>query len=74
MVVDDSALYRKVISDVIAEETNLQVVGTAPNGRIALMKIPDQSPDLIVLDMEMPEMDGLTTLRELARQHPNIRK
>lgn len=73
MVVDDSALYRKVISDVIAEETNLQVVGTAPNGRIALMKIPDQSPDLIVLDMEMPEMDGLTTLRELARQHPNVK-
>ncbi len=73
MVVDDSALYRKTISDVLSESPTVEVVAAAPNGRIALMKIPDYAPDLITLDMEMPEMDGLATLRELKTQHPKIK-
>ena len=73
MVVDDSALYRKTISDVLSEDANVEVVGAAPNGKIALMKIPDYAPDLITLDMEMPEMDGLATLHELKTKHPQIK-
>ncbi len=72
MVVDDSALYRKTITDVLAEDPAIEVVGSAPNGRIAMMKIPDLRPDLLTLDMEMPEMDGLATLRELTRNYPDI--
>ncbi len=72
MVVDDSALYRKTITDVLAEDPAIEVVGSAPNGRIAMMKIPELRPDLLTLDMEMPEMDGLATLRELTRNYPDI--
>ncbi len=73
MVVDDSALYRKAISDVLSENQQIKVVATAPNGRIALMKLPQCTPDLITLDMEMPEMDGMTTLKKLQKEHPSIK-
>lgn len=73
MVVDDSALYRKTIADVLAEDPAIEVVGSAPNGRIAMMKIPELQPDMLTLDMEMPEMDGIATLRELTLKHPRIK-
>ena len=68
LVVDDTVVYRKIVSDVLAELPGVQVVGTAPNGRIAMHKIERLRPDLLTLDLEMPEMDGLAVLREL-RQH-----
>ena len=67
LVVDDTVLYRKVLSDILARIPDVEVVGTASNGRIALAKIDQLKPDLLTLDFEMPEMDGLTTLRELQR-------
>ncbi|MCK9296562.1 MAG: chemotaxis response regulator protein-glutamate methylesterase [Desulfobulbaceae bacterium] len=67
LVVDDTVLYRKVLSDILAKIPDVEVVGTASNGRIALAKIDQLKPDLLTLDFEMPEMDGLTTLRELQR-------
>ncbi|RJX27309.1 MAG: chemotaxis response regulator protein-glutamate methylesterase [Desulfurivibrio sp.] len=67
LVVDDTVLYRKVLSDILAGIPDVEVVGTASNGRIALAKIEQLQPDLLTLDFEMPEMDGLTTLRELQR-------
>ncbi|MEW6519405.1 MAG: chemotaxis response regulator protein-glutamate methylesterase [Thermodesulfobacteriota bacterium] len=67
LVVDDTVLYRKVLSDILARIPDVEVVGTASNGRIALAKIEQLQPDLLTLDFEMPEMDGLTTLRELQR-------
>lgn len=73
MVVDDSALYRKAISDVLSEHEDVEVVATAPNGKLALAKIPDKAPDIITLDMEMPEMDGLTTLQNLKQEHGHIK-
>ncbi len=73
MVVDDSALYRKVISDVLSGHPGIDVVATAPNGKIAMNKISDCAPDLITLDMEMPEMDGLTTLQNLKDKHAQIK-
>ncbi|MCH8840519.1 MAG: chemotaxis response regulator protein-glutamate methylesterase [Planctomycetes bacterium] len=70
LVVDDSALYRKFVSSVLNEIADIEVVGTARNGRIGLEKIESLKPDLVTLDLEMPEMDGLTMLRELSdRDH-----
>ena len=67
LVVDDTALYRKVIKDILESITGIEVVGTAPNGKIALMKVEQLKPDMLTLDVEMPEMDGLETLRNLRR-------
>jgi len=67
MIVDDVAIVRRLVADALAVDPELQVVGMAANGREALAKIPSLAPDLIVLDYEMPEMDGLETLRELKR-------
>ena len=71
-MVDDTVLYRKVISDVLAMLPEVEVVGTASNGKIALNKIDQLQPDLLTLDFEMPVMDGLATLRELQRQKKNV--
>lgn len=66
LVIDDSALYRKFVSSVLEEIPGVEVVGTAINGRIGLEKIQSLKPDLITLDMEMPELDGLGLLRDLS--------
>jgi len=62
LVVDDSVVIRRVLSDTLSADTALEVVGTARDGRIALAKIPLLKPDLITLDVEMPGMNGLETL------------
>lgn len=72
LVVDDSVVVRRLVTDVLNEDPDIQVVGTAPNGRIALAKIPQLNPDLISLDVEMPVMDGLETLRELRQVYPDV--
>jgi len=66
LVVDDSALYRKFVTSVLSEIPDVEVIGTAPNGRIGFEKIQSLKPDLITLDIEMPELDGLGLLRELS--------
>lgn len=73
LVVDDSVVARRVISEILNKEDDLEVVGAAANGRIALAKIPRLQPDLITLDIDMPEMDGLTTLSEIRSRHPEVR-
>lgn len=70
LVVDDSALMRKIISDLLAEDPSLQVVGTASNGARALQQIKALDPDVVTLDVEMPVMDGLTTLEKIMQQKP----
>jgi two-component system, chemotaxis family, protein-glutamate methylesterase/glutaminase len=70
LVVDDSALMRKLIPQLIEGDADLQVIGTAMDGAFALKKIEEQRPDVITLDLEMPRMDGIETLRQIMRSHP----
>lgn len=70
MVVDDSAFMRFSISQHLNENPDLQVVGTASDGQEALKLIPQLQPDVITLDVEMPHMDGLTTLRQIMKTFP----
>jgi two-component system, chemotaxis family, protein-glutamate methylesterase/glutaminase len=72
LVVDDSVVVRRLVTDVLDEDQDIHVVGTAPNGQIALAKIPQLNPDVISLDVEMPVMDGLETLRELRKSFPDL--
>ncbi len=71
LVVDDAVVMRRLIGDVLAAEPDIEVV-TAANGRIGLAKLVQTSPDAVVLDIEMPELDGLGTLRELRTTHPKL--
>jgi two-component system, chemotaxis family, protein-glutamate methylesterase/glutaminase len=70
LIVDDSAIVRKVLSDALASEPDLEVVGTAPDPFVARDKIISLKPDVLTLDIEMPRMDGLTFLKKLMRFHP----
>jgi two-component system chemotaxis response regulator CheB len=65
MVVDDSVVVRKIVTDVLSEDPAIEVVGTAVNGRIALAKAESLKPDLITMDIEMPEMNGIEAVRAL---------
>ena len=67
LLVDDAVVVRKVLSQAIGQDPDLEVVATAVNGRVALTKFPAAKPDLVLLDVEMPEMDGLETVRELRK-------
>ncbi|HWY53152.1 MAG TPA: chemotaxis response regulator protein-glutamate methylesterase [Terriglobales bacterium] len=72
LVVDDSVVIRKLLSDTLAGDRTLEVVGVASDGRIALAKIPLLKPDLITLDIEMPVMDGLQTLAAVRKLYPKL--
>lgn len=72
LVVDDSVVVRRLVSDVLAADPGIEVVGTAANGRVAMAKIDQVNPDLVTLDIEMPVMDGLETLRHLRPKYPTL--
>jgi two-component system chemotaxis response regulator CheB len=70
LIVDDSAIVRKMLSTSLSSEVDVEVVGTAPDPFIARDKILILKPDVITLDIEMPRMDGITFLRKLMAHHP----
>jgi two-component system chemotaxis response regulator CheB len=70
LIVDDSAVVRKLVSDALGTDPAIEVVGTAIDPYIARDKILQLKPDVITLDLEMPRMDGLTFLKILMEQHP----
>lgn len=72
MIVDDTITYRSILRGVMESIPGTQVVETAHNGKNALLKLNTTSIDLILLDIEMPEMDGLETLEVLKGDHPEI--
>jgi two-component system chemotaxis response regulator CheB len=72
LVVDDTVVYRKIVSDVLTELPDVEVVGTASNGKIAMAKIATLKPDLLTLDIEMPEMNGLEVLTRIKAEDHDI--
>ncbi len=72
LLVDDSVVVRQTLVRVLDEDPELTVVGTAPDGRKALEIIPLFHPDLVLLDVEMPEMDGLQTLKQIRSLYPRL--
>ena len=68
LVVDDSALMRKLIPRILEQDPSIEVVGTAIDGNFALKKIEDRSPQVITLDLEMPGLNGIDTLKEIMRR------
>lgn len=70
LVVDDSAIVRKIFNEELSKESDIEVVGTAPDPYIARDKIVQLKPDVITLDIEMPRMDGLTFLKKLMKYYP----
>jgi two-component system, chemotaxis family, protein-glutamate methylesterase/glutaminase len=70
LIVDDSAVVRKIFSEELSKYPDIEVVGTAPDPFVARDKIVALTPDVITLDIEMPRMDGLTFLRKLMRYYP----
>jgi two-component system chemotaxis response regulator CheB len=72
LVVDDSVVIRRLLSTIIDEDPDLEVAGIAQNGRIGLERIEALKPDIVTLDVEMPELDGLQTLKELRKTNMTI--
>ncbi|WP_079709466.1 protein-glutamate methylesterase/protein-glutamine glutaminase [Paraliobacillus ryukyuensis] len=70
LVVDDSAFMRKMISDILNGHPKMNVIATARNGKDALEKLHELQPDVITLDVEMPIMDGMTTLQKIMAEKP----
>jgi two-component system chemotaxis response regulator CheB len=73
LVVDDSVVIRRLVTHALEQEPSIEVVGAAANGAIALTKVSQLNPDVITLDVEMPEVDGLEMLRQLRRQNTHVR-
>jgi two-component system, chemotaxis family, protein-glutamate methylesterase/glutaminase len=73
MVVDDSVVIRRLVTQALEQDPIIEVVGTASNGAIGLQRIPQFNPDVITLDIEMPDMNGLEMLRRIRREYPQLR-
>jgi two-component system chemotaxis response regulator CheB len=68
LVVDDSVVIRKIVSDLLSDDPEIEVIGTAVNGRVGVQKAEQLKPDLVTMDIEMPEMNGIEAVRELRAQ------
>jgi two-component system chemotaxis response regulator CheB len=73
MVVDDSVVIRRLVTQALEQDPLIEIVGTASNGSIGLQRIPQFNPDVITLDIEMPDMNGLEMLRRIRRDFPHLR-
>src|SRR5690625_8030708 len=65
LVVDDSVVVRRLVTRVLDADPGIEDVGTASNGRLALSRVAQLAPDHVTMDIEMPEMDGISAVRQL---------
>ncbi len=72
LVVDDSIVFRKILIESLSNQRCIRVLEACSNGKDALVKIRQLKPDVVVLDVEMPEMDGMQTLQEIKRQKLDV--
>ncbi|HZZ18383.1 MAG TPA: chemotaxis response regulator protein-glutamate methylesterase [Opitutaceae bacterium] len=72
LIVDDAVVMRRLISESLSLDPEIEVVGTAAHGNIAIAKIPQVNPDVVTLDVEMPELDGIETVRAIRKTHPDL--
>lgn len=72
LIVDDSVVVRRMLCDALAGDARISVAGTAANGTIALQKLPQICPDIVILDVEMPDMDGIETVQRIRVDYPKL--
>lgn len=72
LVVDDTIVYRKIVSDILAKIPGVNIIGSASNGKTALHRIESLKPDLVTLDIEMPEMNGLEVLEQIQKKNIDV--
>jgi two-component system chemotaxis response regulator CheB len=72
LIVDDSSVVRKVLAEILSADAALEVVGAAANGKLALDAVARLNPDVVTLDVEMPEMDGIETVKRLRKTHNRL--
>src|SRR3984885_1624975 len=72
LIVDDAVVIRRMVSAELANDPALEIVGAAANGRIALTMMSQVNPEVVILDVEMPELDGMSTLQELSKSWPRV--
>jgi len=70
LIVDDSAVVRQTMAEILSSDPNIEIMATAADPLIAAERMKDEVPDVITLDVEMPRMDGLTFLKKIMTQHP----
>ena len=72
LIVDDSVVIRRLLTDELSKDPDIEIVGSAATGKIAVSKIVQTPPDVVTMDIEMPEMDGLTAVTEIRKTHPKL--
>ncbi|MGD9385552.1 MAG: response regulator, partial [Thioalkalispiraceae bacterium] len=70
LVVDDSGFFRRRVTEMLEADNEINVIGAAENGKIAVEKVKELRPDVVTMDIEMPEMDGITATREIMKSRP----
>ena len=70
LIVDDSALMRKILSDILSSDHDIRVIGTAMNGLIAIERVKKLNPDVVTMDLRMPEMDGISAIKAIMKECP----